>query len=244
MKPDYLSAPAAGKQNKLIASLEDKGGALPASFPLHTALCFKDLGPEWRVLYSTGGCPVIIERALGAGSIVLVADSYLFSNEAMLKERRPEILARLIGDCRLVVFDEFHLGVSERPGMMTLLRKYRLHGFFALLLLLAGLFAWQNLVRFIPENAAGVKKEPLVAPGTDQLEGLVNLLQRNIKSDLLLETCFEEWENSVGRDSKGMEDKIRRARELIQDQKGKGPHKEPAAVYGEIAQILSDRTYK
>jgi hypothetical protein len=242
VKADYLSSPGQGQQNKLVASLKDQLEGLPPAFPLHTAFCFKDLGQAWRVIYSAGDCPVIIERPLGAGSIILVADSYIFSNEAMLKERSPGLLSWLAGNCRLVVFDEFHLGVQESPGIMTLLRKYRLHGFFAGLMLLAGLFAWQNLVRFIPEGTTGETREPLALPETDQMDGLISLLRRNIKSGSLLKTCFEEWEKSIGRDCRGMEEKIKQAQGIVQDENGKALKGDAAAAYREISRILSDGT--
>ncbi len=244
IKPDYFSIPVAGEQGKSLASLNGRVDSLPKVFPLHSAFCFKDLGREWRVLYKVGDCSVIVERALGDGSIVLVADSYLFSNEAMLKERNPGLLSWLAGNCRLIVFDEFHLGVGERPGVMTLLRKYRLHGFSAVLLLLAGLFAWQNLVRFIPENAGGEDKNTFASSDLEQSDGLINVIQRNIKTDVLLKTCFAEWEESIGRDRGGMEERIRQARDIVQDAEGKGSPRDLAAAYKEVSRILSDRTHK
>ena len=42
-----------------------------------------------------GTMPVVIERQYGNGSIVLVADSFLVSNEALRSERHPRLLARL-----------------------------------------------------------------------------------------------------------------------------------------------------
>jgi hypothetical protein len=237
----YLPKQAVGETKPAIASLTNPVGTLPRDFPLHTAFCFENPGQEWRVLYSSGECPIIIERSMGAGSILLVADSFLFSNEAMLKERHAEILSWLAGNSRRIVFDEFHLGVSEHPGMMTLLRKYRLHWFLAALCLLAVLFAWQSMVRFNPERTKESGREPGVTPGINQLDGLINLLQRNIKSEILLKTCFEEWEKSVGKDSRGMQDRIRQARELIQAENDRGSKRDLTAVYRQIARILSDR---
>ncbi len=239
VKASYLPALQPNERDIAVASLKEGAAGLPDDFPLHSAFCFKDLGRDWKVLYSAGECPIIIERPLGAGGLVLVADSFIFSNEAMLKERSPCLLSWLAGNCRSIVFDEHHLGVSEHPGMMTLLRRYRLHGFFAALALLSGLFLWRNMVRFIPEVMDEPAKNPGVSPGGDQVDGLVNLLGRNIKPGVLLATCFDEWEKTAGRDRRGMDDRIRQARDVVREETGK--KRDNAAAYREISRILSDR---
>src|SRR6185295_18194593 len=108
----------------------------------HTALHFGQTNSSWRTIYGriagTNVEPVVIERTMGSGSIVLCADSFHFSNEALRREREPELLAWFIGPAREIVFDETHLGVQEAPGVATLARKYRLGSVFVALLILAG----------------------------------------------------------------------------------------------------------
>src|SRR5436309_2954544 len=81
--------------------------------PWHSALHFKDSNATWKTVYEAAGFPVVIERTMGEGTIVLAADSYLLSNEAMRRDRHPEFLAWLVGANRRIVFDETHFGVKE-----------------------------------------------------------------------------------------------------------------------------------
>src|SRR5205823_1940371 len=64
-------------------------------FVCHTILYFIDLSHAWQIIYERAGHAVMIERKMGKGSIVLSADSYFLSNEAMSKERHPELIAWL-----------------------------------------------------------------------------------------------------------------------------------------------------
>jgi hypothetical protein len=139
---------------------------------------------------------VVIERQFGKGSVVIASDSYFLSNEAMDEDRHADFLAWVVGSGRNVVFDEAHLGIVETSGVAALMRKYRLHGLAAGLLLLAGLFIWKNSVSLVPPPT-GVEQERFIA-GKDSAEGFVNLLRRSIAPRDLLAMCFQEWEKSAG----------------------------------------------
>ena len=80
----------------------------------------------------------------------MATDSYFVSNEAMAKDRHADLLAWLIGPDKNVVFDEAHFGIVETSGVAVLMRKYRLHGLAAGLMLLAGLFIWKNSTSLVP----------------------------------------------------------------------------------------------
>ena len=128
---------------------------LPESLSWHSGSYFTNLDPAWKVVYARQSAPVMVERKFGAGSVVFCTDSYFLSNEAMLKERHADLLAWVIGPSSRVMFDEAHLGIVEEPGVAMLMRKYRLHGLVAGLLLLAALFIWKNSSRFAPGAAGG-----------------------------------------------------------------------------------------
>lgn len=162
----------------------------------HSALHFGGSGKEWRWIYFIDDRPVVIERALDRGTIVLVADSFLFSNEAMLDERHPATLAWFAGTANKILFDETHLGVLENPGVASLIRRHGLGGLFAGLALIAVLLAWKNAARLIPPSPQNRESEIAVV-GKDTFDGLVNLLRRNIPRRDLLETCFREWKNAA-----------------------------------------------
>ncbi len=242
--PAYATAPKAGQEVQFKAQRKEQVEGLPTDLSLHTLLYFDKLGPEWRVLYAAEDKPIVIERSLGAGSIVLVADSYFFSNEAMLKERYSGLLAWLAGGNASIVFDEYHLGVKENPGIMFLVRKYRLHGLLGGLVLLAGLFVWRNSVPRLPART-GKQENGSVVSDMDQLGGLVGLLKRNIEPGGLLTVCFDEWEKGIGRTGRENREKVRLVRELIESAVDKsGAGRNAVALYREIAQNLSDRKFK
>ncbi len=126
---------------------------LPLLLPIHTSLCFTNLTNGWVTVYQRDeNIPVVVERKFGAGSVVLVADSYPVSNEAMFKDRSAPLLAWLLDDGRDVLFDEAHLGILEKPGVATLMRRYRLHGLIVGLLVACWTLRLEKL--FQPGSAA------------------------------------------------------------------------------------------
>jgi len=175
-----------------IAVASDRSGGLEPEISWHTALYFKDLKPEWKVLYTCENHPVIIERKLGKGSLVFSADSFLISNEALRTDRLPHLLARFFDGPPQVIFDEEHHDVREEPGMATLARKYHLQSVVAGLILLTALFVWKNAVRFLPARKSGADESGVVA-GKESSEGYVNLLRRAIKPAEILGICVGEW---------------------------------------------------
>ncbi len=178
------------------AQLADTSADLEAELPWHSALFFDKLQPAWRTLYTCSGRAVVIERRWGDGSLVLVSDAFLLSNEALGgTARRPRLLAALAGPHRTIVFDEEHHGVSEQQGIVDLGKKYRLHGLAAGLLLVAALFIWKNSVRFLPAYEAEDSSDAPVA-GRESAAGFTSLLRRSIPRGRILEMCVAEWRKS------------------------------------------------
>ena len=161
----------------------------------HSLMYFEGLDAAWHTIYSCKDKPVIIERSIGRGSLVLVADSYPISNEALSKERAPLLLSMLAGDARRVVFEETHLGIHEKPGVATLVRMYRLHGIVIALLVVAGLFVWRNAVSFVPPAGEHPSMRDIVS-GRDAASGFVSLLKRNVPPRELLRPCLAEWKRA------------------------------------------------
>lgn len=168
---------------------------LPDSLDWHSSLVLTNLDSSWQTIYARGKHPVVAEKTFGRGSIALATDSYFLSNQAMWKEREPQLLAWLIGPAENIVFDEAHLGVVESSGVAVLMRKYRLTGVIGALVLLAGLFIWKNTFSLVPPYASETRS-PYV-PGKDATAGFVNLLRRNIPPRQVLEVCFEQWTRSL-----------------------------------------------
>lgn len=161
---------------------EENGGALPK----RTALLMK-----------TGGQILpVIEKPFGKGSVVLVANAYPFSNEALAAERDTALLARMLGPNRAVVFDENHLGLSQVASIAQLAERYRLWGLGLGLAILAALFIWRASSPLLPPRLAIGGVELRVAEGRDSAAALKSLLRRNIPESELLGTCLAEWERS------------------------------------------------
>jgi hypothetical protein len=143
-------------------------------------------GPEWRPLAGHEA----VERNFGAGSIVLVADSYPLSNEGLREARDSAFISQLLGSDRRIVFDENHFGVVETGSVTKLMRKYRLEGAVAMLALVAGLFLWRSASSFLPPRQTRASG---AVTGRDSAEGLTALLHRGVPEKALLEVCYAEW---------------------------------------------------
>ncbi len=167
--------------------------ALPPVIPDYSALWFEPRAPEWRVLYKKYNRPVLIERDWGAGKIILLADAYPFSNEAMLKDRQTPLLVSLIGPAREIIFDETQLGLHSEPGVVKLIHRYRLDGFLAGLLLLALLYLWKNARGPVPP-AIFSEAEAGVVSGRGGAAALLTLLRRTLPAAKILPAALAEWQ--------------------------------------------------
>ena len=169
---------------------------LPEALRWHSRLYFDDADEAWTTIYVRPGAPVVMEREWGAGSIVLLSGSYHLSNEAMRSDRSAPLLAWIVGRNSEVIFDERHLGIGERPGIVTLALRYRLGGLIAGLLVVTGLFIWKSIVSLTPKTDRPAKAFDAASMGQGASSGLSNLLRRSIPGSALLRVCVEEWDRS------------------------------------------------
>lgn len=238
--------------------------AMPTTVQLHTALHFRDLGPQWRTNYArveqlavpsreVGGpwrtnhvraeLPVIIERSFGLGTLILCADSYPFSNEAMRRNRQLNLITWAVGANHRVVFDETHLGVNNDPGVASLARRYRLHGFFGALLVLALLFVWKSTTPFIPPHPDdGLDGRADLVEGKDSASGFVNLLRRGIPASEVLAVCFGEWRKSFSHAQSHLRPRRERMEQVLQTETARpARERQPVAAYQQISHIFKER---
>ncbi len=184
----------------------------------------KDAG-KWTVIYTRGTSPVLMERRWGDGSIVIATDAYFLSNEAMGKERHPELLAWLVGNATTVVFSEVHLGVQQDVAIAALARRYGLGGAFFSLLVFALLFVWRRAATFVP--LAEDPKE--LALEYQQTAGLEALLRRAVPVERLVATCVAAWKpGAPAREIARVEQALRAA----------DPEKDPAGAYNAVVRTL------
>jgi hypothetical protein len=175
---------------------------LPAVVSWHSNLYFDLLDKSWQVLYSTEGHPVMIERPFGKGSLVLCADSFFISNEALRSERQPQLLAHLVGRHSNIIFDEAHFGIYKQPSVAALLRHYRFHWVFLVLAVMALMFVWKNAVYFVPPRKDDVPFGADVVSDKDYTRGLIAMLRRNIPRGEILQVCGQEWERTFKKDKR------------------------------------------
>jgi hypothetical protein len=226
-----------------LAHLNASNPDLPAAVTVHTALYFTNLSNGWMTLYQRDKkTPVVIERKFGAGSVVLVADSYPLSNEAMFKDRSAGLLAWLLGGARDAIFDEAHLGVVEEPGVATLMRRYQLHGLIFSLLVVAGLFIWKNSSSLVPPVAEPDTEAETAIAGRDSASGFVNLLRRGISPAEIINVCFGEWKKSGSRLAAISPAQRRDAEQIVKQQAELEPRqRKPVESYRNISRILKQR---
>jgi hypothetical protein len=210
---------------------------LPPSLAWHSATIFTNLATEWKVLYARGTNAVLMERPFGRGSVVLASDSFFVSNEALLLDRHPDLLSWLIGPNQLVVFDEAHFGVVEEPGVATLMRRYRLHGFIAGLAAILGLFIWKSSFSLVPPAQAA--PGPHVVSGRDSASGFVNLLRRSIPPGDVLKVCYEQWEKTAATRSELAPSRVTEAKLAVTAEEARSVmERNPVAAYQRVARIL------
>jgi hypothetical protein len=196
---DYIDDDTENEHQLAVADAAFKAEKLPHAISWHSVLYFSNLDASWKIIYRFNGKPVIVERPYKSGTILLSADSYLFSNEALWSERHPVLLSRLVGPHSNIVFDEAHLGVYEIPGIAGLIRRFGFHWFFLGIIVVFALFIWKNSSHFVPPlDIQSGGSESNATSGRDYAQGLISLLQRNIPVKAVLRVSLEEWKKSFG----------------------------------------------
>ncbi len=211
-----------------------------------TTRYFKQTAEDWRVIYTKNDRPVIIEKKWGKGSIILLTDSYLFSNEALKKESPAALLAWLVGDSDRIVFDESHLGIQKSPGIASLIRKYNLFGLLGTLVIIAVLFIWKQTAVLVPiHETTGTDGSETIRTGKGNLAGLTNMLKRRYSPADIVRLAVVEWENSPANRAKikypATTRKLEQARAVITAGGNKSKRKnDPIKQYNTILKILSE----
>lgn len=221
-----------------------KDSGLPESIPVRTGIYFlpSDASP-WKIVYQIEDRPVILERKYGDGSIVLMAEGYPLSNEAINADRQTALIGWLLGDASAITFDETHLGIEQTPGLMNLARKYGLQAAFAALGLLAMLFIWNAVTPIVPRRSEEEEVEHIArGQNRDAFAGMVNLLRRSIPPQDLMEVCLEQWKRTLRGSRPGLLARIQQADAAARIAKDAGRLRSaPAESYREIFDILNRR---
>ncbi|CAA6676643.1 Unannotated [Lentimonas sp. CC4] len=207
---------AEGKQRRFWAEVElvygeheggdalcvdvDDVAALPLSLPWREGGALGETGEDWTPVYQIEEEVVVAQRAYGRGSIVLLTDDYLFSNEALLKHRYAELLTWVLGDQSTIIFDETHLGVSEGTGVAMLMRRYRLGGFCLGCAVLLLLVVWRGVSPLLPAHAGRSQGNVMFAEHSTEA-GLSDLVRRSVSAVDLPREAFSQWKDSFIRNA-------------------------------------------
>jgi hypothetical protein len=212
---------------------------LPAAISWHTNLYFELFDDRWQTLYSVDENPVIIERPMGKGTIVLCADSFFISNEALRSERHPQLLIWLLGGHSNIIFDESHFGIYKHPGVAGLLRHYRFHWFFGALALVALLFVWKSSVYFVPPRQDDISSGAEVVSEKDYTQGLIALLRRNISGRKILQVCGQEWEQTFKNNKHIKSGAVEQMKSILQMESQSSQKKsDPVTGYRKISSVF------
>lgn len=239
----YDAPPEKGSGEKGgFATLSPGERGLPDTIPVRSSLSFRPDAAVWRTVYSGADGAVLMERGMGKGSIVFLSESYPVLNGAMKDRSYSALLLRLLGGSRIAVFDETHLGISEHPGIMSLMKKYRLTYFLAALFLLAVLYLWKNRVPFAGSTGSATAGDNAIPEDLDAADGLISLLRRNIPAAALLEVCYREWMKAGSRAYRNGGGTSERLQAIVDEETAQPPaSRDAAAGYRRMARILAER---
>jgi hypothetical protein len=232
-----LETSAAEEYDDFALRSIDMPGSLPEMIPWRSPLYFDLRDPEWEVIYWWQDEPAVVQRSWGRGTVVLATDSYLFSNEALRGERTTELLAWLVQPPNAVMVDEFHHGLVKQPGIANLLRKYRLQGVVASLMILVLLLIWRQAALFVPGPAARGRDAEEVAVGRGADEGWVGLMQQHIRPEDLLGVCHAAWRTSAAV-QRVPDARVAQLAHLMAADPADARRKNPVTVYRHICELL------
>jgi hypothetical protein len=232
-----------GPVHEALLAPASQNMGLPVVAPWHGTQFFEMDDDQWESLYyiDQEEQPVIVKRAWGHGELVLVADNYLFSNEALSKERSTTLLTWFLAPDHRIVFDEFHNGIVQQPGIATLARKYGLEGIFAVMVLICLLFIWRHSLTFVPPVIEPYPNGDMpIISGSDSGRGMISLMQRHLPARQLIAICFDAWLSGPAAQQVSAE-RIARARQWIESQDA--ARHDPVGAYRHIVQLLEQRNY-
>lgn len=218
---------------------EDAPASLPAQIPWRAA-GFDASSEGWSALYTHGDSPVVLEKRIGRGTVVLLAESELFSNDALRHQRQSALLAWLAGSSTHLVFDETHLGTRLDPGIMTLVRRYGLTGFLAAVIAVAGLSLWRGSSSLVPRLPDAAPENREVVTGRDATAGFIHMLKRSVAPHELPALCLAEWRRTLPRNRPDLHRKAAALQDAVNLAAALPPREQsPVLTHRQMVEILS-----
>ncbi|MEX0323873.1 MAG: DUF4350 domain-containing protein [Puniceicoccaceae bacterium] len=215
-------------ENRSILKAVAKSGVTSGEFEpfewrSRYALSLPDEG--WQVHQSIGEHPAIASASLGEGSLIVCADAYFLSNEAML-EPPVDFIQWITEGKRIIIFDEWSKGVRDNRSILYLLRKHKLLAFLLSLVATAVLLFWHNSSNVLKKAEANHES----ASGRQETSATATLLRKDVPVNRLLQTCRE----LLARDKRMLK------REWKRFESGTVPQNDdPTIEYNQIVESLS-----
>ncbi|MGA3097328.1 MAG: hypothetical protein ABSF25_12790 [Bryobacteraceae bacterium] len=193
----------AGRGNRIVLGLHYETGNLKAEAlekqwgvryatdtdKTHTRHLYFAEAKGWNAMENGAEKSRAVERAFGAGSVAMFADSGVFANEDIAATERLALVAAAVGGNTRVIFDEQHFGIAQAGSVVGLARRFRLTGLAVGLSIWAALWIWKNAAGFPPPVAR--QSGPLL--GRTSQAGLVTLLRSHIPPEALAGICWRTW---------------------------------------------------
>jgi hypothetical protein len=151
-----------------------------------------DFDSSWQPV---NGIDDAVEKhfASAGGTIVVALHSEDLSNETLATDATVlDEIAPLLGPQTSVVFDETHLGIEESGSIASLALRFKLQGLIAGLVLLVGLFIWNQSVSF-PPPPSFQRQHDNQLQGADARGMFASLIARHLTPQALIESCVAEW---------------------------------------------------
>jgi len=221
----------------------ESAAELPWSLPWYGHYWIDGATNNWETIYAVKDKPVVLRQKIGLGTVVLLADSFPFSNEGLAIKRVPEFLLWTLGPARKVVFDETHLGVQSGNSIAVLMREYRMHGLLIGFLILAGLWIWKNNSSFVPAYSSESEQleDDSVSYKTNR-EGILHLLQRHIPTQDLPAVCVHEWAKANANAAASKRARLTEVETILASYNTLPPKdRDPIETYQIISEILSPK---
>lgn len=140
----------------------------------------------WQIHQSIGEHPAIASTSLGEGTIIVCADAYFISNEAMLDPPLDFIKWMTTGK-RVIIFDEWSKGVQDNRSIVYLLRKHKILAFLISLIVTSVLLFWHNSSSVLARSAMLQEAEN----GQHETSATAVLLRKDVPAKSLVTACRE-----------------------------------------------------
>ena len=236
----FKAIPMAESDDSLVAVRNNDDAGLPESMGWYSHSGFEAMDTAWEAVYLVLDQPVVLQRSLGKGTVVLCSDTFQLSNEALASQPASAFLAWLPGEADRIIFDESHLGIRSNPGIMMLIHRFRLTGLIILALVFAIFWLWSCKVHLIPRRHTVRGIGATSGTVIDATGGLGNLLMRHIPQKDLLMHCVDAWSKEAsGEKSKKTADMMRL---MINDETEKAGGKPDVSVlYRRLSDLHNER---